>query len=195
MEITKSRLGLLAIVLAVLTAPGAYAQSRAIDGSKSSLKIRVLKSGLFSGFAHDHDIEAPIEEGKIDTSANPSVQLRVDAGKMRVLDPGTSPGDLAEIQATMEGATVLDAAHFPEIAYTSTSVTKTGDTGWEVHGDLTLHGKKGPVDVAVSLQDGHYRGTALLKQSSFGIVPIKIAGGTVKVKDEVKIEFDIVAVQ
>jgi polyisoprenoid-binding protein YceI len=58
---------------------------------------------------------------------------------------------------------------------------------------LTLHGKKQPVAVEVSLKDGHYRGSASFKQSSFGISPISIAGGTVKVKDEVKIEFDIVA--
>jgi polyisoprenoid-binding protein YceI len=62
-----------------------------------------------------------------------------------------------------------------------------------VQGTLTLHGQKQPVAVAVSLQAGHYRGSASFKQSSFGITPISIGGGTVKVKDEIKIEFDIVA--
>jgi hypothetical protein len=47
----------------------------------------------------------------------------------------------------------------------------------------------------VSLEGRHYRGSASFKQSNFGINPIRIAGGTVKVKDEVKIEFDIVPVQ
>jgi len=32
-----------------------------------------------------------------------------------------------------------------------------------------------------------------LKQTDFGIKPVTIAGGTVKVKDELTIEFDIVA--
>jgi len=32
-----------------------------------------------------------------------------------------------------------------------------------------------------------------LKQRDFGIAPISIAGGTVKVKDEVLIEFEIAA--
>ncbi len=32
-----------------------------------------------------------------------------------------------------------------------------------------------------------------MKQRDFGIMPISIAGGTVKVKDEIKIEFDVVA--
>ena len=171
-----------------------YAQSQAINVNKSSLKIRVFKSGAFSAFAHDHEIQAPISEGKIDSSASPSVQLRVDSRKMRVLDPEISVDKRAEIQHTMEGNTVLDVEHFPEISYRSTAITKTGDAHWEVRGNLNLHGKNQPVVVAVSLEAGHYRGSASFKQSAFGITPIRIAGGTVKVKDEVKIEFDIVPV-
>jgi hypothetical protein len=64
-----------------------------------------------------------------------------------------------------------------------------------VRGNLNLHGKNQAVVVLVALEGGHYRGSASFKQSSFGIDPIRIAGGAVKVKDEVKIEFDIVAVQ
>jgi len=168
------------------------AQSKAIDVNKSSLKIRVFKSGAFSAFAHDHEIQAPIAEGKIDSSDN-SVQLRVDSRKMRVLDPETSADKRAEIQHTMQSAAVLDVEKFPEISYQSTTVTSRGENHWEVRGDLTLHGQKQPVAVQVSLQDGHYSGSASLKQTAFGITPVSIAGGTVKVKDEVKIEFDIVA--
>lgn len=178
------------------------AQGQAIDANKSSLTIRVFKTGMFSGFAHDHEIAAPIAEGKIadgkiaegkrDSSTSPSVQLRVDARKMRVLDPEISADKRAEIQHTMESAAVLDVEHFPEISYQSSAVTSKGEGRWEVRGTLSLHGKKEPVVVEVSLQDGHYRGSAAFKQSTFGIEPIRIAGGAVKVKDEVKIEFDIV---
>jgi polyisoprenoid-binding protein YceI len=111
---------------------------------------------------------------------------------MRVLDPEVSAGKRAEIQHTMQGASVLDVEKFPEISYQSTTVTSRGENQWEVHGDLTLHGKKAPVTVDVTLKDGHYRGSATLKQTTFGMNPISIAGGAVKVKDEVKIEFDIV---
>jgi YceI-like protein len=183
------------------------AQSKAIDVNKSSLKIRVFKSGAFSAFAHDHEIAAPIEEGKIDegtiapgtiapgktdSSAHASVQLRVDSRKMRVLDPDTSGDKRAEIQHTMQSDKVLDVEKFPEISYQSTTVTSRGDGRWEVHGDLTLRGRKQPVALEVSLHDGHYRGSTSIKQTDFGIDPIRIAGGTIKVKDEVKIEFDIV---
>jgi polyisoprenoid-binding protein YceI len=187
-------LEMLAIV-ASLGPNNLHAQTQAIDVSKSSLKIRVFKSGAFSAFAHDHEIQAQIDEGKIDSSVSPSVHLRVDSRKMRVLDPEISVDGRAEIQHTMEGNAVLDAEHFPEISYRSTAITQTGDAHWEVRGNLNLHGKNQPVVVAVSLEAGHYRGSASFKQSAFGITPIRIAGGTVKVKDEVKIEFDIVPVK
>ena len=202
MRLRKLAVGIL-MVGAWAGANNIYAQSKAIDVNKSSLKIRVFKSGAFAAFAHDHEIQAPIEEGRInegriedgkaDSSAHASVQLRVDSRKMRVLDPEVSADKRGEIQHTMQGPTVLDVEKFPTISYESTSVTSRGEARWEVHGDLTLHGKKEPVAVTVSLQDGHYRGSASFKQSSFGISPISIAGGTVKVKDEIKIEFDIVA--
>jgi hypothetical protein len=193
-RLSRPALGILTIVLG-LGPNYLYAQSQAIDVNKSSLKIRVFKSGAFSAFAHDHEIQAPIEEGKIDSSASPGVQLRVDSRKMRVLDPEISVDKRAEIQQTMEGTAVLDAEHFPEISYRSTVITKTADDHWEVRGNLNLHGTDQPVVVAVSLEAGHYRGSASFKQSAFGITPIRIAGGAVKVKDEVKIEFDIVPVK
>ena len=194
MRLTKLALGMLAI--GVWVGPGnLYAQRQAIDVNRSSLTIRVFKSGAFSAFAHDHEIKAPIDEGGIDSSANPSVQLRLDSRKMRVLDPEIAADKRADIQHTMQGAAVLDVEKFPEISYQSTTVTKSGDAHWEVRGNLTLRGKKQPVVVEVSLESGHYRGFASIKQSDLGIEPIRIAGGTVKVKDELKIEFDVVPVR
>jgi polyisoprenoid-binding protein YceI len=187
-----SKLALAILAIGVCCGPNnLFAQAKAIDVDKSTLTVRVFKTGAFSAFAHNHEIQAPIAEGKIDSSGN-SVQLRVDSRKMRVLDPEISADKRAEIQHTMQSAAVLDVEKFPEISYQSTAVTGRGEGHWEVHGDLSLHGEKQPVVVAVSLQDGHYRGSAAFKQSSFGMTPISIAGGTVKVKDEVKIEFDIV---
>jgi len=194
MRLVKLALGMLAIG-AWIGPSILYAQTQAIDANKSRLTLRVFKSGMFSAFAHDHEIEAPIAEGGINSSANPTVQLRLDSRKMRVLDPGISVDNRAEIQHTMEGSGVLDVEHFPEISFRSTAITKSGDAHWEVHGNLNLHGMNRPVLVLVSLEGGHYRGSAAFKQSAFGINPIRIAGGTVKVKDEVKIEFDILPVR
>src|ERR1700692_4216057 len=102
MRVKRLALGMLAIVLC-FGPNNLYAQPRAIDEHKSSLRLRVFKSGAFSDFSHDHAIQASMEEGEIDSSTSPSVRLRVDSRKMRGLDPEISAEKRAEIQQTMEG--------------------------------------------------------------------------------------------
>jgi polyisoprenoid-binding protein YceI len=183
----------LMLVLCGWTCPTvARAQSRAMDTGHSTLKVRVFKSGMFSAFAHDHEIEAPITQGSVSLSTKPSVELHVEARKLRVLDPKLSPKNRSDVQKTMEGPQVLDSNRFTEISFHSTAVESKGKEHWTVHGNLTLHGQSSPVAVDLNLRNGHYLGSARLKQRAFGITPVSIAGGTVKVKDEVEVEFDIV---
>ena len=116
MRLTRLALGILAIVVC-LGPNKLYAQPQAIDVNKSSLKIRVFKSGAFSAFTHDHEIQASIiTKYKLQLtrvrSSPPRVQaleLRVDSRKMRVLDPEISVDKRAEIQQTKEGNAVLDS--------------------------------------------------------------------------------------
>jgi polyisoprenoid-binding protein YceI len=153
--------------------------------------VYAYKTGILAGLAHNHEIEAPIEWGEVNDSGSPSVELRVDSSKLRVLDPEASDGTRATIQATMQGPEVLDVGHFPQIHFQSTGVEPTGTDHWVIHGNLDLHGQTHPISFEVALKDGFYQGTAVLKQTGFGITPVKIAGGTVKVKDEIKVAFSI----
>jgi len=180
---------LLLLASSIFLLTPARAESRSIDTEKSTMTVRVYKSGMLSAFGHDHEIAAPIA-GKVDTSVH-QVELRINAASLRVRDPKTSEKDRAEIQKTMLGPEVLDTERHSEIVFRSTSAEPAGEGGWQVRGELTLHGATKPVAVEVRENDGHYVGTARLKQSDFGIQPVKVAGGTVKVKDEVRIEFDI----
>jgi len=91
----------------------------------------------------------------------------------------------------MHGPQVLDADRYPEIHFRSTTVEPNGADHWRVSGNLDLHGQTHPVTADVTLKDGVYQGSAILKQTAFGITPVTVAGGTVKVKDEVRIEFQI----
>jgi polyisoprenoid-binding protein YceI len=166
--------------------------SRKIDPANSTITVHVYKSGFLSAFAHNHEIQAPIQSGEVKEADPASVELRVDARKLKVLDPEISEGTRTQIQDTMNGIQVLDAAQFPEIRFQSTSVEPNGPGHWIAHGHLTLHGRERPIAVEVALQGERYRGSASLKQTDFGITPVTAAGGTVKVKDEVKIEFEIV---
>jgi polyisoprenoid-binding protein YceI len=85
----------------------------------------------------------------------------------------------------------LDSERYPEIVFRSTAAEPAGADSWKVSGALTLHGQTRPVTVEVTEKAGHYLGNALLKQTDFAIKPVRIAGGTVRVKDTVRIEFDI----
>jgi polyisoprenoid-binding protein YceI len=177
-------------LLLCLIAVGASAQT-SIDPEKSVMTVHVFKAGLFSAFGHEHEIRAPIQQGFFN-EAHPAVELTVDARKLRVIDKEISEKDRAQVQQDMLGPKVLDSEKFPEIRFHSTTVDRLGEGKWLVTGDLTLHGQTRPVKVNVDAQGGHYKGTAELKQKDFGITPITVGGGAVKVKNELRVEFDIV---
>ena len=183
---------LLAIsAISMLWARNASVQT-AIDPQKSSITVSVFKAGVFSAFGHEHEISAPIEQGSF--KENPaSVELTVDARRMRVMDKGISEKDRADIQQTMLGPKVLDSEKFPTIRFRSTRVELLGEGKWSLLGDLTIHGETRPVKVRVEGANGRYHGTAELKQKDFGITPVTVGGGAVKVKNELRIEFDIVS--
>jgi len=166
--------------------------TREMDVARSTLTVRVFKAGVFSAFGHNHEIRAPIASGSFDENADtPSVELQVNASQLQAMDPDLSAKDRAEVQQTMLGSTVLDAAKFPQIRFRSLTVEKAGAGKWRVHGDLTVHGQTRPVLVEVTGEAGHYRGSAAVRQTDFGIQPVSAAGGTIKVKNEVRVEFEI----
>ena len=178
------------VILLLGLVAGVSAQDRPIDTANSKLRVLAFKSGLFSGFADNHEVEAPIVEGIINETAS-RVRFVVDAQKMKVLDPHLSPEKRQQVQERMLGPEVLDATRFPQITFESTNVEPAGQDQLLVRGQLSLRGVTRTVSASVHKQDGRYVGTCTLKQRDFGIKPISVAGGTVKVKDELKIEFDI----
>lgn len=182
----------IALALLMLYAGVASAAPRQIDTERSVLTVRVYKTGLFAAFAHNHEVRAPIQKGSFDEQQH-TVEFQVDARTLRVIDPGVSASERGQVQANMLGPKVLDSQKFSEIKFHSADVQSLGEGKWTVHGELMLHGQTRPVKVEVEGQNGHYRGSAQLRQTDFGITPISIGGGSVKVKDEIRVEFDIVA--
>jgi hypothetical protein len=164
---------------------------RPIDTSHSHVVILVSKAGLFSALAHDHRIDAPIASGSILLGERAAVQLKFETRDLRVLDPEVPDDTRREIQQTMLGPRVLDAERYPEILFVSTRITSTGQDRWRVAGNLTLHGQTHPVTLDVNETGGAYRGSVEIQQSDFGITPLRLAKGIVKVKDAVQIRFDI----
>jgi len=95
---------------------------------------------------------------------------------------------------------VLDTNRYPEIVFESikASASKAGDTFFvDLMGALTLHGVTN--SHAVAAQVSFHRdvlrahGEFNVLQSAHGIKPVSVAGGAIKLKDELKCSFDIVA--
>lgn len=175
---------------ALIGATLASAQQHGIDVQRSAMTVRVYKAGLLSALGHDHEIGAPISAGWVNASAR-EVELHVNASTLQVRDQNISDKDRAEIQSTMLGPEVLDAERYREIVFRSTGIEPTGTGSWRVNGALTLHAQTRPVVVEVHETSGSYVGSARFRQTDFGIRPVKVAGGTIRVKDEIRIEFHL----
>jgi polyisoprenoid-binding protein YceI len=192
------RLNALALCTAMVAAAPVFAQERAaqervIDTQRSTITIHVGKSGLFSAAAHDHTINAPISSGTILESGARHIEFRVETPKMTVKpDPKIDAKDQATIQTHMEEMT-LETKKFPEITFRSSRVQKLADGEWKVDGDLSLHGVTKAVSLTVKQTGESYTTHTVLKQTDFGIKPISIGGGMIKVKNEVEIDFQIFA--
>ncbi len=181
-----------ALVASAFLSASAQGETWAIDGQRSSLTVHVFKSGLFSAFGDNHEVKATVASGSVSDGDKPAVEIEVDARRMTVLDPDLAKEKRAEVQERMLGPEVLDVAKFPEIRFKSTAVRPLGEGRWRVEGGLELHGKNVPLTFEVTGTRERFRGSATVKQSSFGIKPIKAGGGTVNVKDDLKVDFEIV---
>jgi polyisoprenoid-binding protein YceI len=184
------RLSLLWIFLLTGLTLAAHAQNAALKAQQSTITVHVFKSGLFSAFAHNHIVVAPVSHAAIDP-AHLTAEITVVTREMKVTDPDVSDKDRAEIQSTMLGPKVLDQEKYPEIRFKSSGIKQTSPQHYQVTGTLELHGTKKEITFEVTGGPEHFRGTTKLKQSDFGIKPISLGGGSVKVKDLLELEFDI----
>jgi polyisoprenoid-binding protein YceI len=167
----------------------------------------VQREGFLKAFGHDHLISPSTFSGLVqyngDELEKSLVMLVVETNSLAVFDPGESEKDRKDVGSTMLGEKVLDAARFPQIRFASSSVrsaVQKGDTTEiQLKGTLSLHGTAKTVTLPVRLQANgsslRARGEISLLQSDYGITPIKVAGGMVRVKDKLKIVFDIVALE
>ena len=165
----------------------------AVDVDRSTLTISVYKSGLFSAFADNHVIRARLAEGSMTSEPPAAASIVVHARDLEVSDPDLAVDKRREVQARMLGAEVLDAERYTDIAFASTAIQPAGPDRWTVTGELRLHGRTHAIAFDVARSGGAYLGRVRIRQRDFGITPISIAGGTVKVKDELLVEFSIVA--
>ena len=174
-----------------------------IDPRQSQFTVQAFAEGLLSAFGHNPTIavcgfggDARFVPG---TLRQASLLMLVQAGSLAVTGD-SSEKDRLEIERAMR-EDVLEVARYPEIVFMSkgVSASQTGEGRYRVKitGSLSLHGVTRDhlvdADVAVSVGNLRARGESSLRQSDFNIKKVSVMGGTLKVKDEVKLSFNIVA--
>jgi len=185
--------------------PSASPAMYVIDPGASQVIIHVGKTGLFSFAGHTHEVAAPVADGTVrvdpDDLSRASVRLCFDASALKVTGKGEPAEDVPDVQRTMESAKVLDVSTFPRIAFASRQIDVIERHGMEVRlrviGDLTLHGVTTPetAELTATITPARVtaKGTLHVKQTDFGIEPVRAGLGTVRVKDDVEVEFTLVA--
>jgi polyisoprenoid-binding protein YceI len=174
-----------------------------IDKSSSRFTVRAFATGMLSSLGHSPTLAIRDFEGELEFSPEnlgaASLRLRVKADSLEVTDDIKSK-DRQEMESTMN-KTVLESAKYPEIVFATSSVSASvqGEGRYQanLNGILTMHGVSRPVTIPaqVTLMGDMLRagGEFPILQSTFGIAPVSVAGGTLKLKDELKFAFDIVA--
>lgn len=194
----------LALLLATDPLAASGAEILAVDPSASRVRIHLGRAGLLKFMGHDHEIDAPVAEGRIEivdgAAGRPSVRLRFESGRLTIV-PGTEPaGDVPKVEARMRGPEVLDVLRFPEIVFVSSSVeaepVEPGRYRLRVAGILELKGRAFSIEVRLEARrsgDGlEARGEAALRLRELGIEPPSVAG-VVNVADRFRLELEIVA--
>lgn len=173
-----------------------------IDSALSRFTVQAFAGGLFSALGHNPVIAISDFSGEAHISTDlerSSLVITVNPSGLRVASD-MSDKDHREIERTMHEQ-VLESERFPEIVYNcsrvSASKTSEGQYWIALNGELTLHGITRsltiPARVTVNDETIKASGNFSLLQSDYEIERVSVAGGTLKVKDEVKCSFEVVA--
>jgi polyisoprenoid-binding protein YceI len=176
-----------------------------VDPSQSRFTVQAFAEGLLSAFGHNPLIAVCGFGGQVQfipgTLESASVLILVRADSLTVVDAG-SEKDRAEIERVMREE-VLEAERYPEIAFIRKDVmaNRLSENVFQVrfNGNLSLHGvtRPLPIDARVTLNESGLRanGEVTLRQTDYNIKLVSALGGTLRVKDDVKVSFDIAAHQ
>jgi polyisoprenoid-binding protein YceI len=174
-----------------------------IDPRSSRFTVQAFATGILSAFGHnptiairDYDGEVQFVPGRYDDA---SVHVTIQTGTFEVLDE-MKRSDREKLEQEMFSA-VLDVARFPTVLYESRRVVveKDGRDLLQVSstGDLTLHGvtHAHTVDARAIDMDSTLRvfGEFTLRQSDYGMKQFSVAGGVLRLKDELKFKFELFA--
>jgi polyisoprenoid-binding protein YceI len=157
-----------------------------------TLTVKTGKGGAAAKAGHNLVIDVTSWRGSFDLDADPAIELTADARSLRVRSGscGLSPlGDAekASIAQTIDDEVLRGAA----IEFRSTRVDERPGGRLDVEGELELLGTRRPLAfVLYTSDDGRITGSAVVRQTNWGIKPYSALFGTLKVADEVEVLID-----
>ena len=189
----------LALPAAAQDLPAPVAGTYQLEQAHTRVLFKVNHLGFSTYIAPFTGVEATLAFDPANPEAM-AVTATIAADSVETLYPDPA----LDFNAVIEGPEFLDAARFPQINFTSTSVALTGPNTADVTGDLTLHGVTRPITLAVAYNGGWgampmdpagarigFSATGSLNRSDFGIgYGLPAPGTTMGVWDEVKIEIE-----
>jgi polyisoprenoid-binding protein YceI len=177
--------------------------SYAIDHAASEFTLQVFAGGFLSALGHNPKIAirdfSGVAEINPDDIAHSSLKIIIGADSLSVRDD-ISDKDRREIERVMQ-QDVLETSAYPEILYECSNITATkngqGQYSVTLNGDLAMHGitHSQTVTARAAITEDSLRafGNFSLRQTDYDLKLVAIAGGALKVKDELKFSFNILA--
>jgi polyisoprenoid-binding protein YceI len=174
-----------------------------IDVAASLFTVQAFASGIAAVVAHSPKFAVRDMVGHAwfdpESGKDASVELTVSLTSLEIMDEVTR-NERREIERIMFGE-VLEISRYPTVKYKSSQVsaTKAGENTFRLGllGELTLHGFTRGIGFDAMLVAGadtlRGQGSFSLSQSDYGIVMASVAGGSIKLKDELKFSYFILA--
>jgi len=184
--------------------PSPKTRTYTIDLAQSQVIVTLTQEGFIARRYPAHRVEVKNFTGKVEVSdkdeTQVAVEIEAESKSLTNVDQGMSEFERKEFHAVVNNM-VLESDKFPKIKFVSVSISdaqKSGETrGFTLNGDLTLRDATRrvsfPVAVTGAKDQLRATGEAKLKQTDFGITPYSGKLGMIKIGDEVKINFAIVA--
>jgi len=175
-----------------------------IDTAKSTFMVHANRTGPLWFKGHSHRIAVRDFSGEASLTPNvlnpASLLMTVRAASLEETDPVFTPVQKEIINKELDEI-VLESAKYPEISFKSTAVTasllRAGSSDVKIKGDLTLHGVTRSIEIPATVSvDGNTMrasGRFEIDRKDFNIKATNAFYGLVRVKHDLKFEFDIVA--
>jgi polyisoprenoid-binding protein YceI len=175
-----------------------------IDPKGSTFVAQVFAAGLLASFGHSPRIAIHSFEGDVSFALTglsleaAMLRINIQADSLEVIDQIDQKDKDAIHRKMSEEA--LEVDRFPEIVYqcSRVSASGSGDRFWvAMNGELTLHGVTRPMPVTaravVSGDSVRATGEFTVKPTDYEMPPVTAAAGAIRIKNEVRLTFDIVA--